>query len=183
MSPHRPLVEVVAGLEAAARAEAEIFEVVGRWVPTVGEPAVKITLSIHSRRHGDHAVALAAVAPQVVAIPPRPPPAPLLGEPLLAAVAGLGTTLARLVALDRVLLTRLARAGAPTGAGPAVGRCGALVAADHQAQAADLGEHLARLLAAAGEAERRAAAEELAALGTVAGEELALPPSNLIGGR
>ena len=43
--------------------ECALFELLGRWVATTPEPAVKVAFSHASRLHGDHAVALAALLP------------------------------------------------------------------------------------------------------------------------
>jgi hypothetical protein len=43
--------------------ERRLFELLGAWVPTTAEPAVKVALAEVSRRHGDHAVSLVGLLP------------------------------------------------------------------------------------------------------------------------
>jgi len=44
--------------------ERRLFEVMGRWVPSTPEPAVKLMLARQSRHHGEHAAAVEVVLPE-----------------------------------------------------------------------------------------------------------------------
>lgn len=155
--------ELAAALAGAHDAEARAFQLAGRWVTSVAEPAAKVLLSIHSRRHGDHALEIAAAAPSWSAWVPPPPRG--LDDATLHVVAGLATTVGRLTALVDLVMPALATATAvPLGLAAAEASVtGALraVAVDHQEQAAELAALLARLT---GGAVGQAVVHELVAL-------------------
>ncbi|MGH9157977.1 MAG: hypothetical protein ACRD1K_19560 [Acidimicrobiales bacterium] len=178
--PGLPIVEAAALIAAARAAEEQVFTTVGRWVATVAEPDIKVALSVHSRRHGNHAMDLAAVAPTVPIAGPVPPG---LDAAAAEAVAALETTVARLVALARLLLPMVVSASA-FDPGPAVAAApiiGALrpVRHDHREQAAEVDALLARALAVAHD--REAVDCELSLLARITRQELWLPPSKATG--
>ncbi|MEO6121422.1 MAG: hypothetical protein ABIW46_04265 [Acidimicrobiales bacterium] len=177
----RSILDLVAVLDAAREAEERTFEVVGGWVPSVAEPQVKIALSIHSRRHGDHLESLLAVTPRVAAA--VAPPHGGLDPSLIDAVAALETTVGRLVALTQVLMPRLSAAtgldpGPAVAAAPAARVLGSIWA-EHLDQAAEMEGLLASVAAAV--VDRHGVDRELSVLSRVVRQELRVPPSNLTG--
>jgi hypothetical protein len=106
--------------------ETRYFEVLGAWVPTVGEPDVKLMLARHSAHHGWHAELLADCLPATkdhdpdsVTVPPSPAMAAAIDT-----VAATTATVDRLVAVYQVLtpekvaaLERMADAANPVADG------------------------------------------------------------------
>lgn len=179
--PHRSLADLAASLAAAGDAEAAVFELVGSWVQSVPEPSVKVALSIHSRRHGEHCLELGGVTPRV----PSAVPGPAFDPAVLAAAGRLASTGGRLAALACVLLPRLV-ALAAVDPGPAVSaapvaRALRRIEADHREMAGDLAALVAGVASAGAPADREAVEAELAELARASGQELRWPPSNLTG--
>ncbi|MGH9125941.1 MAG: hypothetical protein ACRDZ8_14620 [Acidimicrobiales bacterium] len=90
--------------------EERLFEIVGGWVPSVPEPAVKLRFEADSHHHAWHASlwrerlpALREVEPDAFVAPATPPL-----EQALSSVAQSATTVERLVSVYRVLAPRLA---------------------------------------------------------------------------
>jgi hypothetical protein len=94
--------------------EMRLFEVLGAWVPTVPEPAVKTHLATHSRRHAWHADLWREHVPRVAGIDADSLVAPPGdGFPdVIAALAEPSSTLDRLAGAYRVVLPRVVTATA-----------------------------------------------------------------------
>jgi hypothetical protein len=63
-SPGLTLDDSARFLSHATWLERRLFEVLGSWVPTTPEPAVKLALARHSRRHAWHAQLLEPLRPE-----------------------------------------------------------------------------------------------------------------------
>lgn len=168
--PFRSVQAQAAALAAAGQAEAQAFDVVGRWVRSVPEAEFKVLLAVQARHHGQHAADLDAACPRVPAAAPVPAAFP---ADLLDALAALTTTPARLVALATVVLPGLVALTAPAPCPrleeAPVARVLHGVDRDHAAHAATLEAALARLAPASSTAP---AAGELAALAALVGQDL-----------
>jgi hypothetical protein len=98
---------------AARWLDARLFEVVGGWVASVPEPAVKIAFSTQAAHHGWHATLWAERLPSLHDVDPGDWVAAAPGvEPALARLSEATGTVERLVGMHRVLLPRLAAAHA-----------------------------------------------------------------------
>ncbi len=156
----------LAALAAAARGygglERRLFEVLGGWVPSVPEPAVKLLLRTHSFQHAWHAQLWDQLAPRTG---PVGGGAEGPGDELvtvLNAVAESESTVERLVGAYQVVLPRLAHAYGDLEAactvvsdGPLVRALGLMLADDGPAVAA--GQSWVEQIAAHSEEEAEAA--------------------------
>ncbi len=94
---------------AARWLHGRLFEILGGWVATVPEPAVKITLATEASHHGWHATLWDERLPTLHDVDPAGwIAAPPGVEVALARLAQADTTVERLVGVHRVLLPRLA---------------------------------------------------------------------------
>lgn len=126
-------------LGAAARhfaaVERRLFEIVGGWVPTVGEPEVKVALRLASFRHAWHAELWDGLVREG-------PPAPAVG--VVEGLVGAASTAQRLTGMYAVVLPeligayerRLEVATADVAAGGAAVRVLTLALADDRAELA-----------------------------------------------
>jgi hypothetical protein len=143
--PGMTLDESARRLGALTWAERRLFELLGGWVVTTPEASVKLALAGASRRHGDHALALAVLLPDTRDHDPEAlvAPGPEAGE-AFAAAASAASSGARLEALDAVgavhlrALEAFVADAAEVRDGPAI-RVVGLVLAEDAASFRDLG--------------------------------------------
>jgi hypothetical protein len=125
-------------LGALVWTERRLFELLGGWVVSTPEPAVKLAFARTSRRHGDHAITLGGLLPDTRDHDPEAFVAPPAGgDDALAAAAAAGATAERLDAVEAgiapVHLGALEAYLADTAAvrdGPAIRVIGAVLAED-----------------------------------------------------
>lgn len=112
----RPVLDLHATARRAGAArwlDGRLFEILGGWVASVPEPAVKIALATQSAHHGWHATLWDERLPTLHDVDPATwIRAPRGIEPALATLAEAKGTIERLAGVHRALLPRLAAAHA-----------------------------------------------------------------------